>query len=62
VIACGLAILPRLAEALQFRQSLTSALAQPLAIAVFLAIQWYALARKLLGLKTSWRGRPLAPQ
>lgn len=62
VIACGLAILPRLAEAVRFRQSLTSALAQPLAIAVFLVIQWYALARKLLGLKTSWRGRPLAPQ
>jgi hypothetical protein len=60
--ACSLALLPRLAEAVRFRQSLTSALAQPLAIAVFLAIQWYALARKLLGLKTSWRGRPLAPQ
>jgi hypothetical protein len=62
VIACGLAVMPRLAEAVRFRQSVTSALAQPLAIAVFLMIQWYALARKLLGLKTSWRGRPLAPQ
>lgn len=62
VIACGLAILPRLAEAVRFRQSLTSALAQPLAIGVFLALQWYALARKLLGLQTSWRGRPLAMQ
>lgn len=62
VIACGLAVMPRLAEAMRFRQSLTSALAQPLAITVFLVIQWYALARKLLGLNTSWRGRPLAPQ
>ena len=61
-LGCGLAILPRLAEAMRFRQSLTSALAQPLAITVFLVIQWYALARKLLGLKTTWRGRPLAPQ
>ena len=60
--ASGLALAPRLVEAARFRQSLTSALAQPLAIAVFLAIQWYALARKLLGLQTSWRGRPLAPQ
>ena len=60
--ACCLALLPRLAEAMRFGQSFTSALAQPLAIAVFLAIQWYALARKLLGLKTSWRGRPLAMQ
>lgn len=60
--ACCLALFPRLAEATRFGQSFTSALAQPLAIAVFLAIQWYALARKLLGLKTSWRGRPLAMQ
>lgn len=60
--ACGLALWPRLAEAKRFGQSVTSALAQPLAIAVFLAIQWYALARKLLGLKTNWRGRPLAMQ
>lgn len=61
-LACGLALLPRLAEAVRYRQSLTSALAQPLAIAVFLAIQWYALARKALGLNTTWRGRSLAPQ
>jgi hypothetical protein len=29
---------------------------------VFLAIQWQALIRRLLGLKTAWRGRTLAPQ
>jgi hypothetical protein len=29
---------------------------------VFLAIQWTALVRKSLGLKTAWRGRSLAPQ
>jgi hypothetical protein len=29
---------------------------------VFLAIQWVALVRKALGLKTRWRGRPLVPQ
>jgi len=62
VLACGLALLPRLAEAVRYRQSLTSAFAQPLAIAVFLSIQWYALARKALGLNTTWRGRSLAPQ
>jgi hypothetical protein len=37
-------------------------LAHPLGIAVFLAIQWVALGRRLLGLQTSWRGRSLAPQ
>jgi hypothetical protein len=52
----------RLLEAARFGQSLTSAVAHPLATGVFLAIQWYALARRLLGLKTAWRGRPLAPQ
>ena len=61
-LACCVALVPRFIEAIWFRQSPTSALAQPLAIAVFLAIQWYALARKALGLNTTWRGRPLAPQ
>ena len=65
VAACAavvLSCLPRLLEAARFRQSLTSALAHPLAIVVFLAIQWVSLARRLLGLPTSWRGRSLAPQ
>jgi hypothetical protein len=62
VLGTMLAFLPRMLEVVRFRQSLGSAFAHPLGIAVFLAIQWYALARRLLGLKTSWRGRPLAPQ
>jgi hypothetical protein len=62
VAAAALAWLPRLLEAVRFRQSLASAAAHPLGVAVFLAIQWAALVRKLLGLKTAWRGRPLAPQ
>jgi hypothetical protein len=37
-------------------------LSHPLGILVFLAIQWVALVRRLLGLQTSWRGRSLAPQ
>jgi len=61
-LACCLAFVPRVVEAIWFRQSLTSALVQPLAITVFLAIQWYALARKALGLNTTWRGRSLTPQ
>jgi hypothetical protein len=39
-----------------------SAVCHPLGVAVFLAIQWVALARKLLGLQTAWRGRSLVPQ
>ena len=60
--AAGLAYLPRLLDAVRFGQSLTSAIAHPVGIVVFLAIQWVALARKALGLQTSWRGRSLAPQ
>ena len=62
VAAVALAWLPRLVEAGRFRQSFVSAAVHPLAVAMFLAIQWIALARKLLGLKTAWRGRPLVPQ
>jgi predicted dinucleotide-binding enzyme len=43
-------------------ESLSSALAHPLGVAVFLVIQWSALIRRTLGLQTSWRGRTLAPQ
>lgn len=60
--AAGLAYLPRLLDAVRFGQSLTSAIAHPVSIVVFLAIQWVALARKALGLQTTWRGRSLAPQ
>ncbi|MFM8413451.1 MAG: glycosyltransferase family 2 protein [Planctomycetota bacterium] len=60
--AAAVAYVPRLLDALRFRQSLTSAIAHPVGIVVFLAIQWVALARKTLGLQTTWRGRSLAPQ
>lgn len=60
--AATLSWLPRFLEAVRFRQSLGSAAAHPLAVAVFLVIQWTSLGRRLLGLKTSWRGRPLPAQ
>jgi hypothetical protein len=61
-LALLLAYLPRFLAVARFGQSLTSAIAHPLGVLIFLAIQWIALARRLLGLKTSWRGRSLAPQ
>jgi hypothetical protein len=61
-LAAGLAYLPRLLEAARFRQSFSSVLFHPLAVAVLLVIQWVSLVRRCLGLKTSWRGRSLAPQ
>jgi hypothetical protein len=60
--AAALAYVPRFLDAIRFRQSFTSALLHPLGVAVFLVIQWVALVRKTLGLKTAWRGRSLAPQ
>jgi hypothetical protein len=60
--AAALAYLPRILDAIRFRQSLSSAIVHPVGITVFLAIQWIALVRKALGLKTTWRGRSLAPQ
>jgi hypothetical protein len=62
VIAVACSSLPRILAAGRFRQSFSSALTHPVGIAVFLAIQWVALGRRLLGLQTSWRGRSLTPQ
>lgn len=61
-LGAALAWLPRLLAAARFGQSFSSAVFHPLGVLVFLAIQWFALVRRLLGLKTSWRGRSLAPQ
>ena len=62
LVAVALSSLPRILAAGRFRQSFASVLAHPLGVLVFLAIQWVALGRRLLGLQTSWRGRSLAPQ
>ena len=53
--------LPRLAAVRRFRQPLDGALLHPLAIVVFLAIQWTALGRKLLGRPAGWKGRSYSP-
>jgi len=51
------AYLPRLIAVRRFRQPLDGALLHPLGIAIFLAIQWTALGRKLLGRPAGWKGR-----
>jgi Glycosyltransferase like family 2 len=55
-----LAYTPRLAAAVRFRQPLDGALLHPLAILIFLAIQWTALGRRLLGKPAAWKGRRYA--
>ena len=53
--------LPRLAAVRRFRQPLDGALLHPLAILVFLVLQWIALGRKLLGRPAGWKGRAYRP-
>ncbi len=49
--------LPRILAARRFHQDWRSALLHPLGILLLLAVQWYALLRKLRGAQVSWRGR-----
>ena len=60
--ALVLGLFTRVVQAIRFRLPLASVVFHPLAVAVFLLIQWVALGRKALGLRTTWRGRALAPQ
>lgn len=62
VTAVALSLGPRVVEAIRFRSSLTSCLAHPLAILMFLGIQWFGLVRRMAGFQASWKGRSLAPQ
>jgi hypothetical protein len=62
LLAAACSWLPRCLAVVRFGQSMSSALAHPFGVAVFLLIQWTALVRRLLGLRTSWRGRSLLPQ
>ncbi len=63
-ILFGLALsyFPRLISLNRFKQSAGSVFFHPLAVGIFLAVQWFALGRRLLGIKTSWKGRSLKPQ
>lgn len=56
-VAVAAAWLPRVLAAVRFRQRLWSAAVHPLAMVVLLAIQWYALGRKLMGGAVSWKDR-----
>lgn len=53
---------PRLMATERFRQPLDGALLHPLAILIFLTIQWTALGRRLLGRPEAWKGRSYSPR
>ncbi len=55
--ACVASLLPRLIAIPRFRQSVRGAVAHPAAIVVLLCLQWYALIRKLFGVKVNWKER-----
>jgi hypothetical protein len=56
-IAGGVSLATRLLGAWRFRQSVLSALLQPVGITLFLAVQWTALMRSVRKQPASWRGR-----
>lgn len=56
-VGAWLAIVPRTLNMLRFNQGLVGLLFHPLAIVLFLVIQWQAFFRTLIGLKPSWKGR-----
>jgi hypothetical protein len=53
--------LPRWIAVRRFRQPFDGALLHPLGILVFLAVQWYALGRQLLGRPAGWKERAYSP-
>jgi glycosyltransferase involved in cell wall biosynthesis len=56
-LAMAASFLPRLLSVWRYRQPLLSACLHPLGVTVLLALQWYALLRKLAGLQATWKER-----
>ncbi len=58
VLASILSYIPRALAASQFRQSWTGVILNPIAVALFVGLQWWAMIRTLLGKQPiPWRGR-----
>ena len=57
LVALAASFVPRLLSVWKYRQSLFSALLHPLGVTVLLALQWYALLRKLAGQQVTWKER-----
>lgn len=63
-VLLGLAVvasyLPRVLAVRRFREPLGSAMLHPVGIVMLLAVQWYALARQVMGRPVAWRARSYA--
>jgi glycosyltransferase involved in cell wall biosynthesis len=57
LVAIALSYLPRLIGTLLFRQSWLGAILHPLGVALLLALQWWAFARKIAGTPAIWKHR-----
>ena len=55
--ALAASFLPRLLSVWKYRQPLLSALLHPLGVTILLALQWYALLRKIAGQRVTWKER-----
>src|SRR4051794_19122601 len=58
LLAVAAAYYPRIAGIVRFHQSLLGSLLHPLAMAILVAIQWFAFFRNALGRPSTWKGRP----
>lgn len=59
-VCIAAAWLPRWLGVVRFRQDWRSAALHPIGILLLIAVQWYALLRKMRGGAVSWRGRAYA--
>ena len=57
LLALMAAYLPRILGVLRFRQPIESALLHPLGVLSLLALEWYALGRKITGGRATWKQR-----
>lgn len=58
ILATILSFIPRALAAVRFRQSWVGVIFNPIAIALFIALQWWAMLRAMLGRRPiAWRGR-----
>ncbi|QDV63159.1 glycosyltransferase family 2 protein [Crateriforma conspicua] len=56
-----MSIYPRAMAAIVFRQSWTGVILHPIAVLVFILLQWIAWMQSLLGIQVAWRGRVEKP-
>ena len=62
LLACALPLGARLLQAIRCKEPIGAAFLHPLGVLALLGVQWTALARQGLGIRTDWRGRAYQAQ